>query len=99
VPTVREGEEGQGEGPQMVTVLVLVPVPVLPGLVMLQEGSMGLVTRWLVAKEVGAGLVTMEAMELVLDLLQATATPLASMVVGFQVLQVVAVAVAKEAAL
>ena len=82
----------------MVTVLVLVPVPVLPGLVMLQEGSMGLVTRWLVAKEVGAGLVTMEAMELVLDLLQATATPLASMVVGFQVLQVVAVAVAKEAA-
>ena len=83
----------------MVTVLVLVPVPVLPGLVMLQEGSMGLVTRWLVAKEVGAGLVTMEAMELVLDLLQATATPLASMVVGFRVLQVVAVAVAKEAAL
>jgi hypothetical protein len=49
--------------------------------------------------EVGAGLVTMEAMELVLDLLQATATPLASMVVGFRVLQVVAVAVAKEAAL
>jgi hypothetical protein len=81
-------------------VMVLVPVPVMdpPGLVILPVGSMGPVTRCLEAKEVGVGVVTMEATELVLDLLQATATPLASMVVGFQVLEVVAVAVAKEAA-
>jgi hypothetical protein len=96
VPIVREGEEGQGEGPQMDLVLGLVPVIDLLGLLILPVDPMGPVTQWLGVKEEVVVLVTMEVMELVLGLPQVTETLLASMVVGFQVPEVVAVAVGKE---
>nr|CAB3499496.1 unnamed protein product [Digitaria exilis] len=88
-------EEGQGEGPQMAMVLDPVLVTDHPALVMLQVASMVLVIQWQGVKVVVAAVVIMEAMELVLDLLQDTAALLASMVVELQALGVVAVAVGK----